>query len=207
VSLAVPPDGDIAAVVLAAGASRRFGAANKLLAELGGRTLLERVVEAVSTAGVTDVVVVTGWDSAAVETALRGQHVRLVHNVRWEEGMGASIAAGIAAVEPTASGAFIIPADLPLLTPHAIASLIAAFRAADCNRIVFPTTAAGEQRNPVLWPRAHFGALLSLPPEKGAKALLQLIADQCLSVPVDDALLSDVDTSADLAALRAEGQS
>jgi CTP:molybdopterin cytidylyltransferase MocA len=40
-----------------------------------------------------------------------------------------------------------------------------------------------------------------LPPEKGAKALLQLIAAQCLSVPVDDAWLSDVDTSADLAAI------
>ena len=200
-SLAVSPEGDIAAVVLAAGASRRFGEANKLLADLGGRTLLERVVDAVSAAGVTDVVVVTGWDSAAVEAALRGQRVRVVHNVRWDEGMGGSIATGIEAVGPTASGAFIVPADLPLLTPQAIASLIAAFRAADGNRIVFPITAAGEQRNPVLWPRTHFGALLSLPLEKGAKALLQLIAAQCLSVPVDDALLSDVDTSADLAAI------
>lgn len=201
------PDGDIAAVVLAAGASRRFGEANKLLAEVGGRTLIERVVAALAAADVDDILVVTGWDHEAVEVALRGQRVRFVHNERWDEGMGASIATGVDAVEATASGAFIVPADLPLLTPQTITSLIAAFRAADGNRIVFPTTAAGEQRNPVLWPRAHFGALLALPPEKGAKALLQLIAAHCLPVAVDDALLSDVDTSADLAALRAGGRS
>jgi molybdenum cofactor cytidylyltransferase len=195
------PEGDIAAVVLAAGASRRFGESNKLLADIDGRTLLDRVVEAVSAAGVADVVVVTGWDRAAVEAALAGQRVRLVHNARWEEGMGSSIAAGVAALNVDTSGVVIVPADLPLLTPQAIATLVEAFRAADCNRIVFPTTTGGEQRNPVLWPRAHFGALLSLPPEKGAKALLQLIAAQCRPVPVDDVLLSDVDTSADLAAI------
>jgi molybdenum cofactor cytidylyltransferase len=115
--------------------------------------------------------------------------------------MGSSIAAGVNAVDAAATGAFIVPGDMPLLTPQAIATLVQAFRGAACNRIVFPTTTGGEQRNPVLWPRAHFGALLSLPPEKGAKALLQLIAAQCLSVPVDDVLLSDVDTSADLAAV------
>ncbi len=201
----VRPDGDIAAVVLAAGASRRFGEANKLLAEFGGRTLIERVVAALTAADVGDILVVTGWDHEAVEAALRGQRVRFVHNERWDEGMGTSIAAGVAAVEATASGAFIVPADLPLLTPQAIASLIAAFKAAGGNRIVFPTTSAGEQRNPVLWPRAHFGALLALPPEKGAKALLQLIAAQCLPVAVDDALLGDVDTSADLDAITRRG--
>ena len=201
----VRPDGDIAAVVLAAGASRRFGEANKLLAEVGGRTLIERVVAALAAADVGDILVVTGWDREAVEAALRGQRVRFVHNERWDEGMGTSIAAGVAAVEATSSGAFIVPADLPLLTPQAIASLIAAFNAAGGNRIVFPTTSAGEQRNPVLWPRAHFGALLALPPEKGAKALLQLIAAQCLPVAVDDALLGDVDTSADLDAITRRG--
>ena len=54
----------------------------------------------------------------------------------------------------------------------------------------------------MLWPRRHFGALLSLPPEKGAKALLQLVAQECIAVVADDAALSDVDTPADLEAAR-----
>ncbi len=54
----------------------------------------------------------------------------------------------------------------------------------------------------MLWPRRHFGALLSLLPDKGAKALLQLVASECVAVAADEAVLSDVDTPADLEAAR-----
>ncbi len=59
---AVPAEGGIAAVVLAAGASRRFGSDNKLLAGLEGRTLVARVVGALLSGGVADFVVVTVCD-------------------------------------------------------------------------------------------------------------------------------------------------
>jgi CTP:molybdopterin cytidylyltransferase MocA len=94
---------------------------------------------------------------------------------------------------------------MPLLTPRVIATLMAAFAEGGSTQIVFPATASGEQRNPVLWPRSHFSALLALPPEKGAKALLQLVAAQCLAVTVDEDALGDIDTSADLDALRKRG--
>ena len=193
-------EGSIAAVVLAAGASRRFGEDNKLLARIDGRTLIERVVNALAVGGVTDIVVVTGHDRTAVETALRGRPVRFVHNANWETGMGSSIGAGIAALDKSAAGALVAPGDVPLLTAPLVASLIGAF--VDTERIVYPATQSGEQRNPVLWPRRHFGALLALPPNAGAKALLQLVASECLAVAAEDAALSDVDTPADLDALR-----
>ncbi len=69
----MPADGSIAAVVLAAGASQRFGKDNKLLARIDGGTLIERVVNALAIGGATDIVVVTGHDRAGVETALRGR--------------------------------------------------------------------------------------------------------------------------------------
>lgn len=198
----MPTKSDIAAVVLAAGASRRFGEANKLLARIEGRTLIERVVDAVEAGGVGDIVVVTGWDRETVEETLRGRGLRFAHSERWEDGMGAAIGAGIAALDARASAAFVVPGDMPLLTAQVVAQLIDAFERAGRERIVFPTTKAGEQRNPVLWPRRHFGALLALPPATGGKALLQLIAAECLLVPTEDATLSDVDTATELEAAR-----
>jgi molybdenum cofactor cytidylyltransferase len=198
----VPADGGIAAIVLAAGASRRFGEENKLLALVDGRPLVARVVNALSIGGVTDIIVVTGHDRINVEAALRGRPGRIVPNEAWQTGMGASIAAGAAALDAGATGAFVVPGDLALLSPQLVAALITAFEANKHDRIVYPATQVGEQRNPVLWPRRHFGALLSLPPEKGAKALLQLVASDCVAVVADDASLSDVDTPADLEAAR-----
>ena len=108
------PEDDIGAVVLAAGASRRFGEANKLLARVGERTLIGCVVDAIAAAGVGDIVVVIGWDHAATQSAAADPRVRIVHNPHWEAGMGSSIAVGIEALPDTTAGAFIVPADMPL---------------------------------------------------------------------------------------------
>jgi molybdenum cofactor cytidylyltransferase len=197
----VPPEGGIAAVLLAAGASRRFGDDNKLLAHIDGRTLLERIVNALAIAGIADIVVVTGHDRAAVEEALRSRPVRFVHNAGWESGMGSSIAAGVAALDADAIGCFIVPGDVGLLPPVLVSDLVKTFQERKHDCIVYPT-AGREQRNPVLWPRRHFGALLALPPDKGAKALLQLVASECVPVAADAAAISDIDTPADLEAAR-----
>jgi molybdenum cofactor cytidylyltransferase len=198
----VPAEDRIAAVVLAAGASRRFGEDNKLLARIDGRPLVDRVVTALAVGGVTEIVVVTGHDQVALEAALRGRPVSFVHNANWETGMGSSIAAGVAALEGTTAGAFIVPGDVPLLSPQLVAALISAFEASKRDRIIYPATPSGEQRNPVLWPRRHFGALLALPPDAGGKALLQLVVTECVAVPADEAALSDVDTAAELETAR-----
>ncbi len=197
----MPAEGGIAAVLLAAGASRRFGEDNKLLAQIDGRTLLERIVNALTIAGISDIVVVTGYDRAGVEAALRGRPVRFVHNASWESGMGSTIAAGVAALDADVIGCLIVPGDMGLLPPVLVSDLVAAFQDRKHKCIVYPTL-GGEQRNPVLWPRRHFGALLALPPDKGAKALLQLVAAECVPVVADAAAISDIDTPADLEAAR-----
>ena len=188
-------------MLLAAGASRRFGEDNKLLAQIDRRTLLERIVNVLTIAGIANIVVVTGHDRAGVEAALRGRPVRFVHNASWETGMGSSIAAGVAALDADVIGCFIVPGDVGLLPPHLVSDLAAAFQDHKHDCIVYPT-AGGEQRNPVLWPRRHFSALLALPPDKGAKALLQLVASECVPVLADAAAIGDIDTPADLQAAR-----
>lgn len=196
----MPAEPTIGAVVLAAGASRRFGEANKLLAKIGGRALIAHVLSILADAGVAQMVVVTGWDADGISNAVRGHDVRLVHNAGWDAGMGGSVGVGIATLDPAMSGALIVPGDMPLLTAGLVATLIEAFAREGQQRVVYPTTSAGGQRNPVLWPRRFFAALQTLEPSEGAKPLLkQLPASDRLALAVDDeGVFLDIDTQAEL---------
>lgn len=189
----------VGAILLAAGASRRFGEANKLLADLGGRKLIRRVAEAVVESGAGDIVVVTGHDREAVEGALADLPVRFVHNESWSDGMGRSIARGVRALRPDTSAVFVVPGDMPNLTPPFLEALAGRYRDAGSEPIVVPTTAEDEQRNPVLWPRRFFDALAALDGPMGGKDVLERESAQSIRVPVNDAsVFADVDTPGDL---------
>jgi molybdenum cofactor cytidylyltransferase len=189
----------LGAVLLAAGASRRFGDANKLTAEIGGRPLIRVTAEQMIGAGIAEIVVVTGWDRQSVEAALQGLELRFAYNPNWSGGMGSSIAVGIAELSAELDGALIVPGDMPLLTSALIAELVAKFSDDDTRPIVFPATKSGEQRNPVLWPRRCFPSLASLSGPEGGKRLLQELGESCLAVPVrDEHEFLDVDEVGDL---------
>ncbi len=195
--------GSIGAVVLAAGLSKRFGGDSKLLADLGGEPLIRHAVRAVSASGLADVVVVTGREAEACRAALEGLPVRFVHNGQWEDGMGSSIARGVAALDGNLTGAFIVPGDMPFLTPDLLQSLIAAFREGGERLATFPTSASGEQRAPVLWPRHLLAGLRSLSGAEGGKALLKGLGVETRGVTITDpSVLADIDTAEDLEAAR-----
>lgn len=194
----------IGAVVLAAGASRRFGPGCKLLADVGGEPLIRRVTREVAQSGVHEAVVVTGSEPAGCRRALEGLPVRIAHNADWADGMGGSIATGVRALSPDLDGAFIVPADLPFLTAGLLRRLAAEFRRAGLDTIVFPATPDGAQRNPVLWPRRLFLELAALRGPGGAKRLLHGELRNATPVPIGDpAAVTDIDTLADLETARA----
>ncbi|AHB50132.1 hypothetical protein W911_08920 [Hyphomicrobium nitrativorans NL23] len=189
----------IGAVLLAAGASRRFGDDNKLVADLDGEPLVRRVARILAESSVGDVVVVTGHDRETVEAALDGLSFRFVHNEDWSSGMGRSIARGIRALRPDTPAAFVVPGDMPYLTVTLLQALAGRYADAEGRRIVVPTTEDGNQRNPVLWPRRYFDDLARLDGPEGGKALLKRHWSEALLVPVaDEAVFSDIDTPADL---------
>jgi molybdenum cofactor cytidylyltransferase len=185
----------VGVVVLAAGCSSRFGPDNKLLADVGGRAMIAVVIETMArTVGIDNLLAVTGYDRAAVEQELAPMAVRTVFNENWSEGMGASIAFGIASVGPELDGVFIVPGDMPLITQDLLQRLISQFTAVGGEAIVFPTTAAGEQRNPVLWPRRYFSELAALRGPEGGKRVLHNLAAHWSSVGAkDDDQLLDID--------------
>jgi molybdenum cofactor cytidylyltransferase len=197
----------VAAIVLAAGRSRRFGEANKLLAELEGEPMVRRVIRTVLASGAAPVLLVTGHEAAAVSAALTGLAVHIVQNPRYHEGMGTSVAAGFDALSSLAvdaRGALVVLADMPDVDEGLLGRLIEAFLADGGTRITFPVDRDGRQRNPVLWPRQFWPALTHLTGDTGGRDLIAAARERCHGVAIEsDAIGLDIDTTEALAAWRA----
>lgn len=195
----------VTAILLAAGSSRRFGAANKLVADVAGRPVVARVAEALAASGVAEIVVVTGHEAARVEAALGGLRVRLVHNPDHATGIGSSIAAGARALRGSPDGVLVVQGDMPGLPAGLVDRLIDLFRASDGAAIVHPVLPDGGQTSPVLWPGRYLGDLAALSGDRGAKALIGREAAHVRTLalsPAEAELLIDVDTPEALAAAR-----
>jgi molybdenum cofactor cytidylyltransferase len=147
----------IAAIVLAAGSSSRFGPDNKLLRSFGGAPLVAHAVAAVRAAGADPIVVVTGHDAGAVRRALAEHRVTFIHNSRYEHGMGSSIAAGARAIQ-SASAILIALGDMPEVSGEHARALADAFDPGEPESICLPVF-EGRRGHPVLFGAAHLDAL------------------------------------------------
>jgi len=190
----------IAAIVLAAGLSRRMGQA-KLLMPVGGRAIIRYVVESVLAGGVDSVWVVTGPDVEPIEAALAGFEVQIVVNPAPEEGQAGSVRTGIAALPPSVDAVLIALGDQPSLAPSIIPALLAARRASP-KLIVAPRYRDG-QGNPVLFKREIFPELLRLTGDQGARPIIQKEPARVEWVDLDLPMPPDVDTPDDYERIRA----
>jgi molybdenum cofactor cytidylyltransferase len=190
----------IAGIVLAAGLARRMGR-QKLLLEIGGKTVVRWSVEVVLP-HVGDLVVVTGGDDAGVRAALDGLAVRFAVNPRPEAGQGSSIAVGIAALAPGTSAALIALGDQPRLPNGVIAALLRA-REQTGQAVVAPVY-RGVQGTPVLFGAEVFGELAALDGDAGARAVVQARPARVARVSIDAPMPPDVDTPEDYARLHVQ---
>lgn len=202
--VAKPEGRRVAALVLAAGQSRRMGGPNKLLAEIGGKPLVRRVVEQALASRAKPVVVVTGHQREQVEAALAGVPVTFAHNPAYAEGLSTSLKAGIAALPKEADAAVVCLGDMPQVDANLINRLSDAFDPERGALIVVPTF-EGKRGNPVLWARRFFPELSALQGDVGARHLIGAYADALVEVAADNrGVFVDVDTPDALAAAKAE---
>jgi molybdenum cofactor cytidylyltransferase len=180
----------VAAVILAAGASRRFGSP-KQLAVLDGRTLLEHVLEAARAAGLhTVVAVVPVWltrPAAATDPGLSW-----VRNPHPERGMSHSLRLGIAALPPDVTAAVILLGDQPRVTLGHLHALVAARG----TRPIVATDYDGLLAPPVLLERRSFEQVAGLVGDVGLREVLRG-SDDVAVVPAPASAV-DIDTPADL---------
>jgi molybdenum cofactor cytidylyltransferase len=188
----------VAAIVLAAGRSTRFGEANKLLAEIGGEPMVARAAALALASRARPVIVVTGFEAERVATALKDLGVEIAHNRDFAQGIGTSLRAGLRAVPPASEGALILLGDMPRVDASVLDALLAAFAANGTESICVPVH-AGRRGNPVLWGRAYFPEMMRLSGDRGAKQLMRLHPGKIVEVEVGtDSIFEDVDLAADL---------
>ena len=175
----------IAAVILAAGASSRFGSP-KAAVRVGSRTMLQVVIDVATAAGLSPVIVVAPRSLTVPENA------EAVRNDAPEQGMSRSLRMGIAAVPPDAEAAVVLLADQPTVD-------VSHLRALDGWRGGTPIVATrsdGVIGPPVLLEREAFGLVDGLSDDTGLRELIR--ADHSLVTSVDHATLPDVDRAEDL---------
>jgi molybdenum cofactor cytidylyltransferase len=197
----------IAAIVLAAGRSTRFGqdrVATKAVADLDGAPLVRRVAGAALASRASPVLVVTGHAGNLIAAALKDYDVRVVDAPDYAAGLSRSLRAGVAAVADDADGAVVLLADMPLIAPALIDTLIAAFEAAPNAKAVVPTY-AGRRGNPVLLARGLFATVAGLDGDRGAGQILAAIEGVVECPVTDESIFADVDTPDDLRQLAGSG--
>lgn len=196
----------IAAIVLAAGQSRRMGGPNKLLADVGGKPMVRRSVETALEAGATPVIVVLGHQAEAVSAALDGLPVRFVHNPDFAAGLSTSLKRGLAEVPGEADAALVCLGDMPFVRAAELRRLAAAFNPTEGRAICVPTR-GGKRGNPVLFARRFFAEMQALAGDSGAKHLLgeypELVAEVEMA---SDGVLTDIDTPESLERLAPKGR-
>jgi molybdenum cofactor cytidylyltransferase len=193
--------GQVAAIVLAAGQSRRMGADNKLLALVDGRPMVAHVVDAMLASRASPVIVVTGHEADRVRDALADRPVQWRHNPDYAEGLSTSLRVGLDAL-PEVEGVLVALADMPRIKAAQVDRLIAAFHPTEGRAICVPTV-RGKRGNPVLFATHLVPEMRQVSGDVGARHLIGAHVDEVIEIEMDDdAALLDIDTPAALLALR-----
>lgn len=196
-------DKPVAAVILAAGESRRMGRP-KLLLPWGDGCVLDAVLAAVIAAPFDQAVLVSGAYRRQVEERARVHGVRCVYNPHFAAGQSTSLIAGLDALPPNTAAMFIL-ADQPRLDPLLLRRLIEAYQVQPAP-ILQPRTAQGRAGHPVLFAPALFAQLRSIRGDVGGRPVLQTHEQDICYLPVeDDSSWRDLDTPEDYRQMREQG--
>jgi molybdenum cofactor cytidylyltransferase len=187
----------VAALLLAAGSSRRMGTPKQLLL-LGDRTVIRRCADTIFAAGVQDLVVVVNGESKKIVEALAGLPVQIVRNDAAESQMADSVRIGIRALDDRFSGVLVCLSDHPLITPKTFDSIIKAHHRKP-DGIIIPHH-DGRRGHPALFSRTILNEILS------GGTLRDIIGKDERRVQLvdvdDEGILLDMDTDEDYQSVR-----
>lgn len=173
----------IGVLLLASGASRRFGSDKRMARLPSGLTLLEHMVNLIEQSGLGYRVTVRRCDSLRPKGALPLDHAA--------EGMGCSIAEAVSRVRNDFDALMILPVDLPLLKIHTLTELAQEVACDTLRRPVFQ----GQLGHPVVFGADYFDELVALKGDSGAQSVLQVHRRALQLVNVDDCgICCDIDT-------------
>ena len=203
---AAPTESDgpnIAAIILAAGQSRRMGGVNKLMEPVGGVPLIRRTVDAALASDVGPISVVTGHEEEKISQVLDCLPVTVIHNPDYADGLSSSLRCGLAALPEGIDGAVVCLGDMPAVLAKHINALVAGF-APEAGHAIGVPVHNGKRGNPVLWARRFFPAMTEVHGDVGARHLIGDYPDLVYEVEFGDtAVLTDLDTPEEWSRYRA----
>ncbi|OUS07419.1 hypothetical protein A9Q96_05765 [Rhodobacterales bacterium 52_120_T64] len=182
-SLDVPAQPKVEVLLLAAGGSRRMRGKDKLLEIADGEPLLRRTARAMAHARLERVHVVMQPENTERDAALLGLDVNRISSPAWQEGMAASIRAGMAGLSQDCDAVIIALADMPDVTYAHLNSLVAEFNVAEAREICRAVTADGTPGLPVLFGRRFFETLANLQGDRGARDVVKDASEFLVDVP------------------------
>jgi len=186
----------VAAVVLAAGGSIRFGKP-KQLAIFQGEPLVRRIVTAAKDAGCAPVVVVVGASAAQITPVLAGLPVSIIEHPNWSNGLGSSIAVGVmhaVSITPDLDAAILLACDQPFVNAVMLRQLIQMHR--ENKKPIVASAYAETLGVPALFDRSCFGDLLQLTGDSGAKGIILARRNDVTSFDFPAGTV-DIDSAAD----------
>ena len=187
----------IFAVVLAAGASTRFGR-TKQLEQFEGMPLAAGAMRKAESVCGTRTVLVTGKDWKAVASACGPLAGFFVINNDYEQGLASSIACGVRAVAESADAILLMLADLPLITTEHLENLVSAW--AESPRSIIASAFEDTLGPPIVFPQTDFDALLGLSGDRGARPVIDANRDRVQAIACQEAAF-DIDRPEDLAGI------
>jgi molybdenum cofactor cytidylyltransferase len=191
----------IAAVLLAAGRSRRMGAFKPLL-PFGNKSVIQSCIDYLSSGGIEEIIVVVGHREQEIREHLKGTSIRFAVNPNPESEMALSIACGVSELSDSAGATLIALVDHPAVPPTVVTTLIAEWEKG--ATLVKPTW---QQRggHPVLVDLRFRKQLQNLDEAGGLKAFLAAHHRQLNRVAVNSSYVArDMDTWDDYRALYLE---
>jgi molybdenum cofactor cytidylyltransferase len=193
--------GMIAAIVLAAGQATRFGQCKQLM-RVGGKALLQHVLDNLAHSKIDEVVVVLGARTDEIRKQIEFGKARAVMNPDYADGMSTSIQAGLRAI--TSDAAMIVLGDQPFVTTETLDLLIDEYSRSKPS-VVIPTF-NGFRANPVIVDQSLFAEMMALRGDVGCRAIFGDHMESIVKVPVDDrGVVTDIDTMEDYERVRGGG--
>lgn len=191
----------VGAVLLAAGEGSRLGKVPKCLLSLQGVPLIKRHLIALSSAGVDEVVVVTGHYHADVEPAVEAFPVTVVRNPSPEDGQQSSVRLGLEALGDKLDLVLIALADQPLLGGDDLTELISAFKKRPPDTSIVYPEVHGQRGNPVIFAGELIAQLLAADKHIGCRKFIDNNPELVHKlITENDRYTLDIDTPEDMVA-------
>lgn len=191
----------ISSVVLAAGESRRFGEASKLLLKIENEPLVRRAVRACLESRVKETIVVVGHRPDEICKAISGLPVRIVENSSYTKGQSSSLKVGLRSLAASATAAIFLPADQPFVGPALLNQMIDLYTESQVTfkkGVIIVPRFRQRRGSPVLFDRLLFAELRGVTGDEGGRQILSRHREKIVELELaDEKPLLDIDTPKD----------